>query len=116
MNSATIKNQLINKINNLSAEQLNLVANLVNQFEQDSHSDTMMEKEAKAIEKWEYLLKHHREMNDNDPISNEEIRLIRVVLSRQGKNIPLDLPKDDFFIADDFNAPLPDDIIDLFYQ
>jgi hypothetical protein len=44
------------------------------------------------------------------------MRLIRGVLSSQGKNLPLDLPKDDFFIADNFNAPLPDDIIDLFYS
>jgi hypothetical protein len=52
----------------------------------------------------------------NDPLSNEEIKLIRRLLSHQGKNLPLDLLKDSFFIADDFNAPLPDDIIDLFYS
>jgi CRISPR/Cas system-associated endonuclease Cas3-HD len=116
VNTATIKNQLIEKINTLSAEQLQLVANLVSQFEQDFDSEKMTEKEEKAIAKWEFLLKNDKEINNNDPLSNEEIKLIRSVLSSQSKNLPVDLPKDDFFIADDFNAPLPDDIIDLFYS
>ncbi|MGI0480523.1 hypothetical protein ACN4EE_07010 [Geminocystis sp. CENA526] len=116
MNTATVKNQLIEKINTLSAEQLQLVANLVSQFEEDFNSEKMTEKEEKAMAKWEYLLNKNQEINNNDPLSNEEIKLIRRLLSHQGKNLPLDLPQDNFFIADDFNAPLPDDIINLFYS
>lgn len=116
MNTATIKSQLIEKINTLSAEQLQLVAKLVHEFEQDFHSEKMTEKEEKAIEKWKYLLNHNQQINNDILISNQEIKLIRGFLSSQGKNLPVDFPKDDFFIADDFNAPLPDDIIDLFYS
>ena len=95
-----MQKELIEKLKNLSVEQLQLVANLINQIEIDSH--------AKAMKKWEHLLKYHQEMNDDDPISNEEIQIIRNTLRSQNKNIPLDLPKDDFFIADDFNDPLRD--------
>jgi hypothetical protein len=116
MNITTVKKQLIEKINTLSAEQLQLIANLVNEFEQDFNSEKMTEKESQAIAKWEYLLKNKQEINKNTPLSNEEIKLIRDLLSRQGKDLLFDLPKDNFFIADDFNAPLPDDIIDLFYS
>ncbi len=116
MNTATVKNQLIEKINTLSAEQLQLVADLVNQFEQDFNSEKMTEKEEKAIAKWKFLLHNQKKINNNDPLSNEEIKLIRGFLSSKGEKLPVNLPKDDFFITDDFNAPLPDDIIDLFYS
>lgn len=116
MNTATVKNQLIEKINTLSPEQLQLVANLVSQFEQDFNSEKMTEKESRAIAKWKFLLQNQQEINYNNPLSNEEINLIRGFLSRQGENLPINLPKDNFFIADDFNAPLPDEIIDLFYS
>lgn len=91
MNTNTMQKELIEKMKNLSIEQLQLVANLINQIELDSDANTMSLKEARAMEKWEYLLKHHQEMNDDDPISNEEIEMIRNVLRRQGKNRPLDL-------------------------
>jgi len=116
MDNITFKNQLIKKINTLSAEQLHLVANLVSQFEQDFNSEKMTEKESRAIAKWKFLLHNQKKINNNDSLSNEEIKLIRGFLSSEGEKLPVNLPKDDFFITDDFNAPLPDDIIDLFYS
>lgn len=116
MNSLTMKNHLIKKIKTLSYEQLELVANLIHQLEQNFESEKIIEAEEKAIKKWEYLLEKDKKNEQYNSISNEEIVLIRQFFIRESKNLPLDLPKDDFFIADDFNAPLPDDIIDLFYQ
>jgi hypothetical protein len=116
MNTATIKNSLIEKIKHLSVDQLKLVENLVNQFDLTSNSVEMTLQESQAMEKWEYLVKHHQEMDDTNPLSNEDITLIRQFFKKQNKTIPLDLPKAEIFIADDFNDPLPDDIIDLFYQ
>jgi ATP-dependent Clp protease ATP-binding subunit ClpA len=116
MNIATLKNDLINKLNNLSAEQLQTVANLVEQLEQDTDPETMTVREAKAMEKWEFLLKHDRERDESDPLSNQEIQMICEVLRRQNKNLPSGLAKSKLNIPDNFNEPLPDEILDLFYQ
>ena len=111
-----MKNHLIEKIKTLSEEQLELVAALINQFELSSDFGVMTVQESQAMAKWKYLLKHDREMDKAEPLSDDELNIVRQVLSRQNKTRPVGLAKGEVFIADDFNEPLPDEIIDLFYQ
>ncbi len=114
--NTTSKNRLIEKINHLSDDQLKLITILVNQLELKSDFSIMTLQESSAMKKWEYLLKYDQEMDENEPLSDAELDLVRQVLCKQKKNRPIALKKNNIFIADDFNAPLPDDILDLFYQ
>jgi len=47
-------------------------------------------------------------------LSNEKIEEILQTYRRENKNRPIGLAKGDFVVPDDFNAPLPDDILTLF--
>ncbi|MBR8832287.1 MAG: hypothetical protein N5P05_001995 [Chroococcopsis gigantea SAG 12.99] len=47
-------------------------------------------------------------------INNDEIDVIVASYRRQNSSLPAGLAKGQFVVPDDFNAPLPDDILDLF--
>jgi predicted RNase H-like HicB family nuclease len=64
----------------------------------------------------QYLREHNQERDDQEPLSNEEIDLVCSFLTKRRLSRRLETEKQKVFISDDFNAPLPDDIINLFYQ
>lgn len=47
-------------------------------------------------------------------LTNEDINRIVESYRRQGKKLPIGLAKGQFTVPDDFNDPLPDEILDLF--
>ena len=87
----SIREELDQKLNKLASEKLNSV----HQFEESLATKTQPEK----IEQ---------------PITNEDIDRIVESYKKQGKKSPIGLAKGQFTIPDDFNDPLPDEILDLF--
>ena len=86
-----IREELNRKLNNLSTEQLNSVCQFV-----------------------ELLEYKQQPMKDELPITNEDIDTIVESYRKQNKQRPIGLAKGEFTVPDDFNDPLPDEILDLF--
>ncbi len=85
-------------------------------LDNENNLDVKSQNESKILKKWQYLLEHDLELDQQNPLSESELEVIRQILIRQNKPRP-DVPKrEEIFIADDFNAPLPDDILDSFYS
>ena len=85
------KEELQQKLDRLSAEQLNSVGQFVKFLEykqQPAESETLM--------------------------TNEDIDRVVASYRRENKQRPIGLAKGEFIIPDDFNDPLPDEILDLF--
>lgn len=112
MNVSQLKERLTARLDRLSAAQLTQIENLIDSFE-SSIEET---RETLAWEKWQYLREHHQEKEDQEPLSNEEIDLVCSFLTKRLLSRPLETEKQKVFISDDFNEPLPDDVINLFYQ
>ena len=86
-----IREKLDRKLNNLSSEELNSV----HKFVESLGTKAQPEK----IEK---------------PLTNGDIDRIVESYRQQGKKLPIGLAKGQFTVPDDFNDPLPDEILDLF--
>ena len=87
----SIREKLDQKLNNLSPEQLNSV----HQF----------------VESMEHQL---TQTSPDYPITNEDIDRIVESYRQQNKPLPIGLAEGKLNIPDDFNDPLPDEILDLF--
>lgn len=87
----SIREELDRKLNNLSLEQLDSVCKFVESLE---HQPT--------------------EVDLDYPLSNEDIDRIVESYRQQNKPLPIGLAKGQFTVPDDFNDPLPDEILDLF--
>lgn len=63
-----------------------------------------------------FLTNHQSSNNDSKGkvLSNEEIEEILVGYRQENKPRPIGLCKGEFIISDDFNDPLPDEILTLF--
>jgi len=70
----------------------------------------------KIIKKWHYLQDNHQELDSNDPLSDDEIEIIRQILIQHNQTRPLGVAKGELIIPDTFDSPLPDEILDLFYS
>jgi hypothetical protein len=116
MNLTELRNNLTEKLASLSEQQLNLVSQFVAQLELPHPSINNHEYEQKALQKWQYLKENNQELDDENPLTDQEIELICQVLSHQNKKRPAGLAQGEFTISYDFNEPLPEDIVDLFYQ
>lgn len=68
------------------------------------------------IKKWQYLLKNHEELDPQNPLSNEEIDVICEYLKQQNKPRPTIETETKINVYDNFNEPLPDDILNSFYN
>lgn len=55
---------------------------------------------------------HHQAKHE--VLTNERIEEILQTYRQENKHRPIGLAKGDFVVPDDFNAPLPDDILNLF--
>ena len=90
---SNIRETLDRKLNNLSPEQLQSVHRFVESLESQQKS-----------------------IHPKHPITNEDIDKIVESYRRQNKPLPIGLAKGEFTVPDDFNDPLPDEILDLFYN
>ncbi len=86
-----IREELARKLDKLSTEQLNSVRQFV-----------------------EFLEYKQQSVITETPITNEDIDRIVESYRRQNKPLPIGLAKGEFVVPDDFNDPLPDEILDLF--
>ncbi len=87
----SIREELDQKLNKLSPEKLNSVNQFVESLETKIQPANME--------------KH---------LTNEDIDRIVESYKQQGKKRPIGLAKGQFTVPDDFNEPLPDEILDLF--
>ena len=87
----SIREKLDQKLNNLSPEQLNSVHQFVESIAQDAPPE-----------------------NPEYPFTNEDIDRVIQSYRQQNKQRPIGLAKGQFTVPDDFNDPLPDEILDLF--
>jgi hypothetical protein len=87
----SLRARLHEKLDKLSGTQLNSVWQLV-----------------------EYLEGQNNNFEIETPITNEEIDRIVESYRQQNKLLPIGLAKGEFVVPDDFNDPLPDEILDLF--
>jgi hypothetical protein len=86
-----IREELNHKLNNLSPEQLNSVHQFV-----------------------ESLEAKQQQPQTEHPLTNEDIDRIVASYRQQNKPLPIGLAKGEFTVPDDFNDPLPEEILDLF--
>ena len=86
-----IRAELDRKLNNLSSEELNSVCQFVDFLKYLQQSETI-----------------------EHPETNEDIDRIVESYRRQNKPLPIGLAKGEFTVPNDFNDPLPDEIVDLF--
>ena len=70
----------------------------------------------KIINKWEYLRKNNQELDPSNPLSNEEIDIVCEHLKQHNKLRPIVEAQTKINVPDNFNEPLPDDILNSFYQ
>lgn len=70
----------------------------------------------KIIEKWYYLRDNHQELDPNNPLSDDEIEIIRQIFIQHNQTRPLGVAKGELTIPDTFDSPLPDEILDSFYS
>ncbi|MGK7894370.1 MAG: DUF2281 domain-containing protein [Xenococcus sp. (in: cyanobacteria)] len=86
-----IREELAQKLDKLSTEQLKSVCQFV-----------------------EFLEYQQQSVTKETPITNEDIDRIVESYRQQNKRRPIGLAKGEFTVPDDFNDPLPDEILDLF--
>ena len=86
----SIREKLAHKLDNLSPEQLDSVHQFVESIE------------------------HSPSVNLEQPMTNEDIDRVVESYRQQNKPLPIGLAKGEFTVPDDFNDPLPDEILDLF--
>lgn len=87
----SIREELDHKLNNLSPQQLDSVRQFVESLEHQTLS-----------------------VDPDYPLTNEDIDRIVESYRQQNKPLPIGLAKGEFTVGDDFNDPLPDEILDLF--
>lgn len=85
------REELDRKLNNLSPEQLDSVRQFVDSIENEQP-----------------------EADPEYPLTNEDIDRVVESYRQQNKQRPIGLAKGKFTVPDDFNDPLPDEILDLF--
>jgi hypothetical protein len=54
-------------------------------------------------------------MDNKNPLSENEIKVICQFLSQSHQSRLVGLARGEFTISDDFNEPLPEEVLDLFY-
>ncbi len=116
MNNAELQHQITQKIATLSPENLNLIWQIVENLTQNQSSVNEQEFSTEnLLQKWQYLIKNNQELKPDQPLENNDIQQICQFLSQSHESRPIGLAHNEFTVPDDFNDPLPDEIIDLFY-
>jgi len=116
MNNIELQHRLTEKIATLSPETLNLIWQIVENLTQDKSSAKNEEYPIEnLLQKWQYLINNNQELEPNQPLENGDIQRICQFLSQSQECRPVGLAHNEFTVPDNFNDPLPDEIIDLFY-
>ena len=110
------RTNIIKKLASLSEEKFNLVADFIDGLDFYDDSFNNEEYQSQLIKKWQYLLENNTEFDSEHPLSNDEIDIICQVLSKENQTRTTEIAKEEFTIGDNFDEPLPDEILDLFYQ
>ncbi|MEL6908883.1 MAG: DUF2281 domain-containing protein [Cyanobacteria bacterium J06629_2] len=84
------REELNRKLNDLSTEQL------------------------KSVYQFVESLEYEQPKQNEIPVTNEDIDRVVATYRQQNKPLPIGLAKGEFIVPDDFNDPLPDEILDLF--
>ncbi len=105
MNRIKLRNNLTEKLAFLSEEQLNLISQLVDEFNLSQDFFANKEKEEKILKKWQYLLKNNRELDESQPLSDSDIKIICQILIKENKTRPGVIANGEFTIPDNFNDP-----------
>jgi hypothetical protein len=116
MNDVELRQCLIEKLGILSPDNINLIWQFVddlNHEQASNKSDNYLIE--KALQKWQFLIKNNQEMDRKNPLSENEIKIICQFLGQANQSRPVGLAKEEFAVPDDFNNPLPDEVLDLFY-
>jgi hypothetical protein len=116
MNDVELRQCLIEKLGILSPDNINLIWQFVddlNHEQASKKSDNYLID--KALQKWQFLIKNNQEMDRKNPLSENEIKIICQFLGQANQSHPVGLAKEEFAVPDDFNNPLPDEVLDLFY-
>ena len=102
----SIRDELDRKLNNLSPEQLDSVHQFVKSIEHQqlpANTEHPLTGDTSSGNKFQ-----------RRALTNEDIDRIVESYRQQNKPLPIGLAKGEFTVPDDFNAPLPDEILDLF--
>ena len=99
----------------LNFEQILTLVKQLPEEDQLKLSQVLQKDESKIIEKWQYLVEHHQELDESSPLSNREIDIICQYLANQNQRRPIINPEQKIDISDNFNDPLPDEILKTFY-
>ncbi len=67
-----------------------------------------------AVGQFVEFLEYKQQPAKSDPMTNEDIDRVVASYRQQNKPLPIGLAKGEFVVPEDFNDPLPDDILDLF--
>ena len=67
------------------------------------------------LEKWKYLRENGQELDPENPLTETEITQIRQRLHSLNQSCPVGLAQGEFTVPDNFNEPLPDDVLASFY-
>jgi hypothetical protein len=116
MSDVDLRQSLTEKLAVLSADNLNLVWQFIDNLtptEASNKPDNYLTKQ--ALQKWQFLIKNNQEIDITNPLSENEIKIICQFLNRSHQSRPVGLSAGEFTISDDFNEPLPDEVLDLFY-
>lgn len=90
---SNVREELDRKLNKLSPAQLDHVRQFVESLEAQPQS-----------------------IHPEPPITNDDIDRIVETYRQQNKPLPIGLAEGEFTVPNDFNDPLPDEILDLFYD
>lgn len=67
------------------------------------------------LNKWQHLCEKGQELDPENPLNESEISQIRQLLHSLNQSCPVGLAQGEFTVPDNFNDPLPDDILASFY-
>ena len=112
MNETKLKHRLNQQLHSLSTDQLNRVCQFVENLSNEI-SPTQLDEI--LLNKWQYLLEKGQELNPEQPLTETEITQIRHLLYSLNQSCPIGLAQGEFTVSDNFNDPLPDDILASFY-
>ena len=78
-------------------------------------SNTSSSLNLSLLQKWQYLSENGQELDPENPLTEAEIIQIRQLLHSLNQSCPVGLAQGEFTVPDNFNDPLPDDVLVSFY-
>ena len=88
MKKRELSNNLTEKLAFLSEEQLNLVSHFVDELKSQKAEISAHEYKEKALQKWRYLIENNQELDEGQPLNDQEIQVICQIFSQENKKRP----------------------------